>query len=215
MPWDIIQRLALHYEKGASKYDARNWEKGLPLSNFFDSAMRHLIQWSLGNDDEDHLIAVIWNIAGASWTQERIREGILPTCLADIPSMDFVGMLAKARNQERAVEAIDRNRGRSLEELITQVQPHPADNKPVRFTEQYVPTYPQEAIEAVKKVLGTWQEISPYTDLADIYVEEGVKGFNQVLEKAARLTTEAEFVKAEETEAVAFDPAKHGNSVNQ
>lgn len=56
------QRDAILMEKGAAKYDARNWEKGMPFSRFLDSALRHLNKYQLGLTDEDHLAAARWNI---------------------------------------------------------------------------------------------------------------------------------------------------------
>lgn len=57
-----LRRLALHYEAGAGKYTDRNWEKGIPMSRCFSSAVRHLFQWVTGQKDEDHLAAAAWNI---------------------------------------------------------------------------------------------------------------------------------------------------------
>lgn len=56
------ERDAILMEKGAAKYDARNWEKGMPFSRFLDSALRHLNKYQLGLTDEDHLAAARWNI---------------------------------------------------------------------------------------------------------------------------------------------------------
>lgn len=72
-PW-MLARLAQVLEKGAEKYGDRNWEKGMPMSRFFDSACRHLNQYlrdSLEPDlvtverDEhldDHLAQALFNI---------------------------------------------------------------------------------------------------------------------------------------------------------
>ena len=57
-----LKRLALHYEAGAAKYDDRNWEKGIPASRCFSSAVRHLFRWLTGERGEDHLAAACWNI---------------------------------------------------------------------------------------------------------------------------------------------------------
>ena len=57
-----LRRLAILYEKGSKKYSDRNWEKGIPASRMFSSAVRHLFQWIAGNRDEDHLAAAAWNI---------------------------------------------------------------------------------------------------------------------------------------------------------
>jgi len=69
----------------------RNWEKGLPLSRFIDSAFRHLAQFMEGNREEDHLAAILWNISGYVWTEEQIRLGKLPATLNDTPWPDSLG----------------------------------------------------------------------------------------------------------------------------
>lgn len=81
----VNKRLAIIMEKGAKKYDDRNWEKGIPLSRFIDSAKRHLDQFIEGYNDEDHLGQAIWNLAGLMHTQEMINRGLLPTTLDDLP----------------------------------------------------------------------------------------------------------------------------------
>jgi hypothetical protein len=76
----VLMRLAQHYENGAKKYGDRNWEKGIPCHSFADSAMRHFVKYMDGWDDEDHLIAAIWNLCGLAWTEEKKPE------LMDIPA---------------------------------------------------------------------------------------------------------------------------------
>ena len=79
------RRLAIHSQKGAIKYSDRNWEKGIPLSSFFDSAQRHMDDYLEGKDDEDHLAAAFWNIQGLIHTEEMIRRRLLPKKLNDLP----------------------------------------------------------------------------------------------------------------------------------
>jgi hypothetical protein len=57
-----LRRLAQLYERGAVKYEARNWEQGAPFCRFLDSAARHLQQYMAGERTEDHLAAVAWNV---------------------------------------------------------------------------------------------------------------------------------------------------------
>jgi len=57
-----LERIAMIYEKGAIKYEDRNWEKGSPFSRTVDSAFRHLIQYMMGMEDEDHLAQAAWNL---------------------------------------------------------------------------------------------------------------------------------------------------------
>lgn len=82
----VNRRLAIVMEKGAKKYDARNWEKGMPLSRFIDSAKRHLDQFIEGHKDEDHLGQAIWNLCGLLHIQEMIARGILGKELDDLPN---------------------------------------------------------------------------------------------------------------------------------
>jgi hypothetical protein len=76
---------ALQMEAGAKKYDDRNWEKGMPLSTFLDCAQRHLGKFTAGFDDEPHLNAAIWNLMCLAEGRERIRRGIWPAHLDDLP----------------------------------------------------------------------------------------------------------------------------------
>jgi hypothetical protein len=81
MPAEALIRLAKLYEAGAKKYKPRNWEQGIPLDRFIDSAMRHLVRFMQGDRSEDHLASVMWNIAGYMHTEMRIRSGKLPRTL--------------------------------------------------------------------------------------------------------------------------------------
>jgi hypothetical protein len=83
-PHPIIQ-IAKIYAAGAVKYSSRNWQKGIPLSRFLDSTMRHLFQFIEGREDEDHLHQAMWNLMGLSWTQQAVRDRILPKDLNDLP----------------------------------------------------------------------------------------------------------------------------------
>jgi hypothetical protein len=85
LPPYAMFRLARHYEKGNVKYGPRNWERGVPLSSFFDSGMRHWMEVLMGFDDEDHATATMWNVAGYIETDMRIKLGLLPRTLDDMP----------------------------------------------------------------------------------------------------------------------------------
>jgi hypothetical protein len=85
LPPRVIRALAIHYEYGCKKYGDRNWEKGIPISKFLDSGIRHIFDVSDGIDDEPHLIAAIWNLVCAYETILRIQEGALPEELYDMP----------------------------------------------------------------------------------------------------------------------------------
>lgn len=85
LPPRAIHALAVHFQKGAQKYEDRNWEKGMPLGEFFDSGIRHAFQFLKGEEDENHLIAAIWNLVCLYDTKCRIEEGLLPAELDDLP----------------------------------------------------------------------------------------------------------------------------------
>lgn len=85
----MIDRLAKLLERGAVKYDDRNWEKGMPLSVYMDSGMRHLYKYLEGHTDEDHLIAAIWNLQALLHIEEMVNRGKLPKKLCDLPN--YVG----------------------------------------------------------------------------------------------------------------------------
>lgn len=72
----MILELAKHYEEGAKKYNERNWEKGIPLHSFVDSAVRHYLKLWSQEEDENHFIACVWNIVGAIWTHQNKPEMI-------------------------------------------------------------------------------------------------------------------------------------------
>lgn len=66
--YEMLLSLAKHFEKGLNKYGERNWEKGIPCHSFVDSAIRHYLKFKRGYDNEDHLIAFIWNTVCLLWT---------------------------------------------------------------------------------------------------------------------------------------------------
>lgn len=57
-----LKRLAIVMENGAKKYAPRNWEKGMPISRCWDSAFRHLQQFFMVEEDEDHAAHCLANI---------------------------------------------------------------------------------------------------------------------------------------------------------
>lgn len=86
IPPICLERLAKLYEAGAKKYEARNWEKGIPVSRFIDSGLRHINKWRDGLRDEDHLIQAVFNLFGAVHTEEMVARGLLSPALLDHPS---------------------------------------------------------------------------------------------------------------------------------
>lgn len=83
-----IRKQLVLTENGFVRYHegCRNWELGLPLSRFLDSAKRHLDQYHEGMEDEDHLAQATWNLLALLHTEEMMKRGILTPELDDLPS---------------------------------------------------------------------------------------------------------------------------------
>lgn len=86
LPPLAIRRIAKHYENGARKYGDRNWEKGMPMSRYLDSAMRHIFNYLEGMREEDHLAAAGWNVIAMLHQEEMIERGLLSKELNDLPN---------------------------------------------------------------------------------------------------------------------------------
>lgn len=63
----MMLEVAKHFEEGAAKYGENNWQKGLPVSDYLDSAMRHYFKWRRHDRDENHHSAFVWNIMCGIW----------------------------------------------------------------------------------------------------------------------------------------------------
>lgn len=82
----LFTRLAELMARGASKYEDRNWEQfadEAALERARGSALRHLVQWVNGEDDEDHGAAVVFNIMAADYI-----EGVLDGSWSAIPVVE-------------------------------------------------------------------------------------------------------------------------------
>lgn len=64
----MLLEVSKHMEEGAKKYGERNWEKGLPVDCYIDSAVRHYLKWRRGDNDEPHDRAFCWNVMCCIWT---------------------------------------------------------------------------------------------------------------------------------------------------
>jgi hypothetical protein len=111
----VAERLAGVYERGCAKYGARNWEKGMPLSRFLDSAKRHINDYELialyqregipldqlpdhVNPDEDHLAQAIWNL------NSMIHLGVTKPHLDDLTRRNEAASII--RDTEAALDAL-------------------------------------------------------------------------------------------------------------
>lgn len=66
--YTALLELAGHYQEGCNKYGDRNWEKGIPMHCYIDSAVRHYLKFKRGDTDEDHARAFLWNVCCLWWT---------------------------------------------------------------------------------------------------------------------------------------------------
>lgn len=64
---DMLLEVAKHFEEGAKKYGENNWQKGIPVHCYIDSAIRHYLKWLRGDNDEPHDRAFVWNIMCCIW----------------------------------------------------------------------------------------------------------------------------------------------------
>jgi len=71
---EMLLEVSKQYEDGAAKYSERNWQQGIDLHCFIDSAARHYIKWVGEWNDEPHDRAFIWNVLGAMWTYRHKPE---------------------------------------------------------------------------------------------------------------------------------------------
>lgn len=65
---DMLLDVAKHFEDGANKYGEYNWQKGIPVHCYIDSAVRHYLKYLREDDDEPHDRAFVWNLLCCIWT---------------------------------------------------------------------------------------------------------------------------------------------------
>lgn len=63
----MILEVSKHFEEGAKKYGEYNWQKGIPIRCYIDSAVRHYLKWLRRDEDEPHDRAFVWNILCCLW----------------------------------------------------------------------------------------------------------------------------------------------------
>lgn len=88
LPAWAIEALAIHFELGSKKYGDNNWLRGIPATRFLDSTLRHVFKFKARQTDENHLIAAVWNLLCLYETLERVRKGVLPPELDDLPEIE-------------------------------------------------------------------------------------------------------------------------------
>lgn len=143
--YTMLKDLAKHVQEGAEKYGERNCEKGIPLWSFVDSGLRHLNQYLLGETDEPHHIAAIWNFMYAVWTimHEKDEKSAADICeeLAKeynlkLEKNEEYGFVLRASDKEREAvlkqldETIDKGINVAKEIRKKNVFPSPANPNP-------------------------------------------------------------------------------------
>lgn len=71
--WDLYTmflEVSIHFEEGAVKYGENNWQKGIPVPQYINSAVRHYLKWMRGDRDEPHDRAFVWNILCCIWEND-------------------------------------------------------------------------------------------------------------------------------------------------
>lgn len=91
IPPDFLLQLGMVYTYGAGKYARDNWKLGTEWSQFYGSALRHLLSWWSGEDYDreshlHHLAHAAWNLATLYYYQthslgtDNREKGALPEC---------------------------------------------------------------------------------------------------------------------------------------
>ena len=70
----MLLEVAKHFEEGAKKYGENNWQKGLPVNCYLDSAIRHYLKYRRGDTDESHDRAFVWGIMCCIWEVDYHHE---------------------------------------------------------------------------------------------------------------------------------------------
>ena len=60
-----LKAVARACAEGANKYSDYNWERGMPVNDLLNHAVRHIYEYLSGDRSEDHLGHAAWNVLGA------------------------------------------------------------------------------------------------------------------------------------------------------
>ena len=72
----MLLEVAKHFEDGAKKYGENNWQKGIPVHCYIDSAVRHYLKWLRGDKDEPHDRAFVWNLMCCIWEVDYREKSV-------------------------------------------------------------------------------------------------------------------------------------------
>lgn len=71
---ESMLELSKHFAEGMKKYGKDNWKKGIPISSYMDSGIRHFLKVKAGWEDEFHDRSFVWNMMCAIWTMNNKPE---------------------------------------------------------------------------------------------------------------------------------------------
>lgn len=69
-----LEALAKTYAEGSRKYSDYNWEKGFPVHDLLNHAIRHIYKYLSGDRSEDHLPHAAWNVLAAIHSEKLWPE---------------------------------------------------------------------------------------------------------------------------------------------
>lgn len=72
----MLLEVAKHLEEGAKKYGENNWQRGILVHCYIDSAVRHYLKWRRGDKDEPHDRAFVWNLMCCIWEVDYHTEDV-------------------------------------------------------------------------------------------------------------------------------------------
>ena len=91
MPWDAVWLVSNIYEKGnlgrsktGDGHD-RNWENGMPILDYLQSALNHITAHIAGDRSEPHISQAIWNLLNYLQVSIWITLGFRPKELNKLP----------------------------------------------------------------------------------------------------------------------------------
>lgn len=129
-----ILRFSKHMKRGAEKYAAHNWARGQDYMAVIDSMQRHLLKFTMGASDEDHLSAIMFGCMSLMEFEFQIDRDKLPASLDNRrqilePGEDAEAML-KALGAVPAPEALDPQPVQEAPESTSSRTPR--DARPIR-----------------------------------------------------------------------------------
>lgn len=74
----FLTRCGALLERGSRKYGENNWTLANSveeLARFRASALRHMMQWATGEEDEDHAAAVFFNLMAYEYVKWKLENG--------------------------------------------------------------------------------------------------------------------------------------------